>query len=1050
MYCRSIVSIVLMMLTLYCHAQFVPRNILGLQLWLSADSGVVAHGDTVSEWKDRSGNNNNASQLEPTKQPAKEASITLLHDYSAIKYDGVDDFMNIKHLKNIRTVFWVIKEDSNASSNYRPLLGDSVTTDFHRGANKEFWFTGNTNPGILSGETRLNADLIDGSKVRVPTQYSIVSLITSEPTGAGNFSNDRINFGRVWQGSLVELIIYDTPILATQRQQVEHYLNTKYMPDVYFASDTIIQYGFCPLKLNAHKNWFTSYKWNTGETTDSIMINKDGSYSVSVKNLFEFTSSDTIHVKYPGNFKPFRDTAICYGSSIEWNTKLKKSHYIFNWQNNSTDSFFTITQPGRYYVVVTDTNGCKRYSDTINVSIDIFSQTASLGTDLTMCSGNSISLTSGAAQAIDYLWSTGEITSAIAIQNSGTYFVTVKNTYGCIAKDTINVYVKGINPKPDFVISPSCQKDKTFFTDKSIATLPSHLNRWIWNFGDASENSYLQNPTHTYSVSGSYSITLTVETDSGCSAVIKKQMSVNPIPNISFGIPSLICTGSIVQFTDKSSIISPSTLSDWMWNFGDVASQSNTSTLSNPTHLYSSAGTYSVQLIVGSSFGCKDTFVSLVSILVSPQVQFASSKVCKGNNTVFDDNSSGGVVSRTWSFGDGSSSSSIKNPTHKYLQEGIYKVLLSVTGSNGCFSKDSGVAEVYPLPLVGFIGDSTCQGIPILYKDTSRVSGSTINSWDWKFDSFGSSSLKDPSFTFPVPGTYYTRLTVISAQTCSAILIKPVVVLPKPKADFSFSPLNGAPPLNVSFNSSLTSGAIGYKWNFGDGGISTLNNPVHIYQDTGIYKVVLTAQSKFGCNDSLFGSIYIAYPFLDIAVTAISATPQNNMLPITVALYNAGTLDVTSMELSVYLDNGTPFHEVWTGLLKPHTLINYKFNSSFELKDNLHSVVCVEVKNVNKIEDNNLSNNRICTAITSEFTFLNPFPNPASDEIYLLFVSPDIIPVKLQLFDIRGREVAVVFDGNPLQGLNQIRYNTSSLNKGQYVIRLLFQGTTINRKFMKK
>ena len=100
--------------------------------------------------------------------------------------------------------------------------------------------------------------------------------------------------------------------------------------------------------------------------------------------------------------------------------------------------------------------------------------------------------------------------------------------------------------------------------------------------------------------------------------------------------------------------------------------------------------------------------------------------------------------------------------------------------------------------------------------------------------------------------------------------------------------------------------------------------------------------------------------------------------------------------------------------------------------------------------DDVLSNNKKCTAIKKEFTLLDPFPNPAIDEIYFLFVALDASHVKAQIFDVLGQLVDTPFDKDALKGFNQITYNTDKLGKGIYVLKLSYKDKNITKLFMKE
>ena len=1051
-------SFLLFITTLFCnHLLCQPSTIPNLVLWLHADSGVVLNGSTVNQWNDISGNNNNAIQSVVASQPLYISGTPELNNKPVIRFDGTDDVLLINSGDTVGSAFVVIKWNGAlpnfpaynsvlTQQNYTSLpkglfIAQQGTTDFYT-AGTDVMF--GINDFYVNGQQTINLSPID--------EYKIISGVTSvQLQYLSDFVIGRFfQFPTFWNGDIAEIIVYRTQLTPSQRQQVEQYLSDKYAPPVNLGADTIISYGFCPLKINAHKDWFTSYQWSTGSTIDSISINNNGSFSVNVTNIFGYTSSDTIKVSYPFN-QIANNNILCYSDTLKWDTQLDKAGYDFLWQDNSTDSVFTITQAGQYYVTVTDTigAGCSFKSDTINVTVDSFPITTSLGPDTSLCSGASIGLVSGASQATSYVWSTGATTSSIIVTSSGTYSVTVQNGNGCIAKDTINVNVKGIKPTPDFIAPSVCFGDTTFFSDLSSVPLPDNISLWTWNFDDGN-NSAIQNPFNTYTIAGTYTVTLTVVSDSGCSAVIQKPVTVNAKPTANFTIASSpVCSGVATQFLDASSV-SNGSLSGWHWDFGDLSATNDTSNQATPVYTYTAAGTYSVQLIVTSNFGCKDTIASTVTVSLSPTAFFTADSVCEGNPTSFTDGSTG-AQQWQWNFGD-ANNSTLQNPTHQYAAAGTYNVILFVTASNGCVNFYIDSVIVYHLPVPVFFGDSVCVNSGLQFIDASTVIGSTINAWNWSFSNGipSSSASQNPIVAYTTTGTNIVSLTATSAQGCYLTMAQTVNVLPLPVADFSFSPTFGTPPLTVNF-SDLSSGGTAYQWYFGDGGQSASQNPNYVYQDTGIFTILLISQSPFGCIDSLRDTIFVDYPLLDIAVLSVSTTKSSNTIQVSALLKNTGTLDVTTIELSAYFDNGTPVHEFLVDTAKPNKPpFAYQFNSSLELVNDRHSIVCVEVKKVNGKDDDVISNNKKCIAITNEFTLVDPFPNPTIDEIYFLFVAPDVSNVKAQIWDVRGRLVEKLFDGDAVKGLNQITYNTFKLNKGTYVLKLSYEEKNITKMFMKE
>ena len=157
-----------------------------------------------------------------------------------------------------------------------------------------------------------------------------------------------------------------------------------------------------------------------------------------------------------------------------------------------------------------------------------------------------------------------------------------------------------------------------------------------------------------------------------------------PSPTINFAAntttPDLLAT---VQFTDSSSNFPTA----WSWDFGD----STTSTLQNPTHIYTSIGTYSVTLhayqyanATVTNTSTKTNYITILSPAGAPVAAFSGSPTDTiiGNPVSFTDASTNSPTSWAWSFGD-SSSSTLQNPTHAYSSLGLYTVNLTVANLNG-------------------------------------------------------------------------------------------------------------------------------------------------------------------------------------------------------------------------------------------------------------------------------------------------------------------------------------------------------------------------------
>lgn len=263
-------------------------------------------------------------------------------------------------------------------------------------------------------------------------------------------------------------------------------------------------------------------------------------------------------------------------------------------------------------------------------------------------------------------------------QNTGTYTVTltVKNNFGADTRIRKDLIVVGKGAPVDFAA------DKTTvgvgrivtFTDLS-ANSPTE---WTWDFGDGTTGTGAK-PDHIYHATGVYDVTLTASNpDVTDSATKNKYITVLNIPRADFvadktrgGAPMT------VTFTDKT-LNAPTS---WKWDFGD----GSTSADQNPSHTYTTLGTYTVSLTASNKDGQDSTTkANYIVTTLAPVADFkADRQLGKAPFVVqFTDLSANNPTSWNWDFGDGTSSPA-QNPRHIYQFEGSYNVTLTATNQYG-------------------------------------------------------------------------------------------------------------------------------------------------------------------------------------------------------------------------------------------------------------------------------------------------------------------------------------------------------------------------------
>ena len=180
------------------------------------------------------------------------------------------------------------------------------------------------------------------------------------------------------------------------------------------------------------------------------------------------------------------------------------------------------------------------------------------------------------------------------------------------------------------------------FTDQST----NNPTSWSWNFGDGSTANTSRNPTHTYNSPGNYTVTLTVTNSYGSDAETKTGYIIvgnSPVAEFT-GSPRTITTGQSVQFTDQST----NNPTSWSWNFGD----GGTSTSHNPSHVYNSAGSYTVTLTATNSYGSdnetKSNYITVEELSADNYIDFIPPSWLGGEIIVRTDICNTGTLSHTY------------------------------------------------------------------------------------------------------------------------------------------------------------------------------------------------------------------------------------------------------------------------------------------------------------------------------------------------------------------------------------------------------------------
>lgn len=442
---------------------------------------------------------------------------------------------------------------------------------------------------------------------------------------------------------------------------------------------------------------------------------------------------------------------------------------------------------------------------------------------------------------IDWNWNFGDGGVATTQNPSYTYIVPgiyeveliTENIYGCIDTISQNVEVFPL-PTADFVFDTVCLNIETQFIDNSIDAID-----WEYFFGDGTTSNGIPNPTHLYASDGAFNVTQVVTNTVGCTDTLVQTIIVRPNPIALFEIDTA-CFSYETSFTDLSI-----DAVNWEWSFGDLG---NVSAAQNPTYIYSSDGTYPVQLVVENVFGCLDSLTLQALVLPQPEAVFSNNTVCAGNEVQFTNTSLGNPVDFNWNFGDGSPETTIENPTHTFTLGGNYLVTFIVENNAGCSDTLEQNIEVFTVPNVDFTADTVC-----LFNITTFTNLSNdvtpIANWYWDFGDGNNSFAENPSYIYQNPGVYTVTLTATNINGCDSTISHDVFVSEIPDANFLADIVCFGSP--TTFTDQSTGNPTQWIWNFGDGTVVD-GGPVeeHTFATPGNYFVTLYVEGGSGaCND---------------------------------------------------------------------------------------------------------------------------------------------------------------------------------------------------------
>jgi PKD repeat protein len=491
---------------------------------------------------------------------------------------------------------------------------------------------------------------------------------------------------------------------------------------------------------------------------------------------------------------------------------------------------------GTYTVTLSATNACGTTTKTQIVTVATAPTAGFTATQNSGCAPLTVQFTNtSSTNATSYDWqfpggtpssSTAQTPPAIVYAVAGAYTVTLTVSNSAGSSTSTQSIVANSGPSANF--SSTVAGLTATFTNNT-----SNGATYNWTFGDGGSSTDA-NPTHDYAADGTYTVVLTATNNCGTST-FTQNVIITTAPGAGFSVSTTSgCAVLSVNFTD----ISSGSPVSWAWSFpgGTPASSSD----QNPTVQYFAPGVYDVTLVVTSIGGSTSSFTQpgIVTVNGAPNAGFTSSA---NGSTVDFTNTSLNATSYIWNFGD-SSNSTDENPSHTYLNDGVYTVTLLATNNCGTTILEQTVVVSTP-PTASFTTTSGSTGCTPFAVQLTNASSSNATSflWDFPGGTPSSSTEANPSVVWNTAGVYTVTLTAFNAAGSSSSTTT-ITVNTAPTAGFTYQ-IGG---LTAIFNNISLDGT-SYSWNFGDGSApDTEANPSHTYSQPGTYVVLLSVTNDCG------------------------------------------------------------------------------------------------------------------------------------------------------------------------------------------------------------
>lgn len=419
--------------------------------------------------------------------------------------------------------------------------------------------------------------------------------------------------------------------------------------------------------------------------------------------------------------------------------------------------------------------------------------------------------------------------------SSGSYIanLTISNEQGCSESALKSISIVD-NLQASFTVESACAGETVSFVNTSTNTQAGTMYSWDFD-NDGMEDSNSLNPGQVFNNPGTYPITLTAQSISGCTDSFTMDITISAVPLVDFVIDSS-CPEDPVVFTDVSSDVEAGAL--YEWDFDNDGSIDSNETV-NVSFTYPDNGNYSVRLRITNNGACTSELIKQVTFDNAPDVDFSFSNTCLGEVTVFTDQSSGVSSGATYSWdfdGDGIEDSNVPGSTSfEYPSAGTYNAQLNIN-NNGCSDLIIREVEIFELPLIDMpVNVDLCDGDQV-----------TLDAGVGFVEYLWSDGSNNQTLVVANEGLYEVIVTDING--CQAAAQTEVLTSLLPTAGFDIVYSINEDNITI-ITENLSENADSFLWDFGNGQTSNESNPTYTYSDLNLlfgatYELCLTSSNS--------------------------------------------------------------------------------------------------------------------------------------------------------------------------------------------------------------